>query len=339
MALLAQLAPVPRQRVDTNLGVVAAGAKLHTYAAGTLFNLPTFSDAALSVPNTNPLTASASGLFGPIYLSPAVSYRFLLNQSDDSTLIWDQDNILAPGTSIQVDTTTLIGTQNNLTVGVGCVLLKCNNASELVINGIAWPALQVPTDGQLLTVMSVGAGNVRLAYESVNSTNGTRLHNYVTSNDTWLAAGKGVAVYQYDTSILRWRMVAHEQGDWITPAFGSGAFTASTGNWTVAAGDVSVQAFYLKGRELLIAVNLVTTTISATPTSLIQQIPGGYTVPGSIAALLTTYIGNPAGVVTACRAQIVGSFISYFPTIAGTGNWTTVTDTCAIAGMFSCIAT
>src|SRR4051812_8950095 len=109
MALGAQLAPVGRQREFTNLGVFAPGAKWHTYAAGTLVNQATFSDSALTVPNANPLTASASGLFGPVYLSPGQAYRFLINQSDDSTLIWDQDNISDGTAGTVVDTTGVAG--------------------------------------------------------------------------------------------------------------------------------------------------------------------------------------------------------------------------------------
>lgn len=91
-----RLAPVARQRVLTDLGVVAPGALLHTYVGGTPSTpLATFSDDALTVQNANPVVASAGGLLPPVYLTPGLSYRFLLTDAGGST-IWDQDSILIP---------------------------------------------------------------------------------------------------------------------------------------------------------------------------------------------------------------------------------------------------
>jgi hypothetical protein len=72
----------------------------------------------------------------------------------------------------------------------------------------------------------------------------------------------------YDATTARWRLTTHEQGGWITPTYAAGNYTAQTGTWTVDAGDVTTQAYYLKGRTLTVAFNLVTTSVSATPTFL-----------------------------------------------------------------------
>jgi hypothetical protein len=90
------LAPVARQRVFTDLGVVAPGALLNTYIAGTPSTpLGTTSDAAGLVANTNPIVASAGGLFGPIYLVPATAYHMRLTDAA-GVLIWDQDPVSVP---------------------------------------------------------------------------------------------------------------------------------------------------------------------------------------------------------------------------------------------------
>jgi hypothetical protein len=94
------IAPVARQRVLTDLGVVAPGARLFTYVSGTPNTpLATTSDAAGLVPNTNPIVASAGGLFGPIYMPAGLAYHLVL-QTTDGLPIWDQDPVTGPGSSL-----------------------------------------------------------------------------------------------------------------------------------------------------------------------------------------------------------------------------------------------
>ena len=97
-----QLAPVPRQRILTDLGLVSPGALLHAYVGGTPSTpLPTFSDLALTVQNANPQVASTGGLFGPIYLTPGLDYHFVLTDASGATL-WDQDHVSVPATALLV---------------------------------------------------------------------------------------------------------------------------------------------------------------------------------------------------------------------------------------------
>ena len=53
--------PTARQRYYTNSGTPAAGCKLYTYAAGTTTPKATFTDAAGTVQNTNPITLDSKG--------------------------------------------------------------------------------------------------------------------------------------------------------------------------------------------------------------------------------------------------------------------------------------
>lgn len=102
---IAALSPDARQRVFNSLGVVLSGAKLQSYEAGTTTLLATYSDSALTVPNSNPAIADAGGLFGPIYLLPQ-AYKFELYDSND-LLVWSQDNCWDVGELLEATITAL----------------------------------------------------------------------------------------------------------------------------------------------------------------------------------------------------------------------------------------
>jgi hypothetical protein len=168
-------------------------------------------------------------------------------------------------TVFNVVTVTATGTQNDYAPGlIGNTLLRCNNATLLTISGLTGGY-----DGQIVRIVSVGAGQVDLAPQNTSSTAANRFINFAGSSGTLastsLAAGSGYAEYQYDATTARWRMIAHEQGAWITPTYAAGNYTASSGTWTVDAGDVTTQAYWLKGRTLTVAWILVSTSTSAGP--------------------------------------------------------------------------
>lgn len=139
-------------------------------------------------------------------------------------------------------TTTSTGTQNNFNPGTmtgEVVLLRCNNASDITINGIVAGA-----DGQILVLASIGAGNVILAHQNGGSTAANQLFNIATSGNTPLAAGAGSAIYVYDGTTQRWRLVSHEQGNFIayTPTWSSVATAPVLNNGT------AFGKYYLRGR-------------------------------------------------------------------------------------------
>lgn len=77
------------QAFDSN-GNPLVGGKLYTYAVGTTTPKSTYTNAALSSANTNPVILDARGE-AVIYLG-AGSYKFILKDADDST-IWSVDAI------------------------------------------------------------------------------------------------------------------------------------------------------------------------------------------------------------------------------------------------------
>jgi hypothetical protein len=77
--------------VDAN-GDPLAGAQLQFYATGTTTPQAVYTDDTLGTPLANPVVADSGGLFVPIFLNPAETYRAqLLNSA--GTLIADMDPI------------------------------------------------------------------------------------------------------------------------------------------------------------------------------------------------------------------------------------------------------
>ncbi|HEV8445441.1 MAG TPA: hypothetical protein VGQ44_01430 [Gemmatimonadaceae bacterium] len=170
-----------------------------------------------------------------------------------------------------VQTTTATGTQADFVLTAGCGLLRCNNATLLTLTGLA-----AGGDGQRLLIVSVGAGQVDLANQNTGSAVANRLINGVTGTRS-LTSGAGWALVEYDLVGTRWRVVGHEQGAWITPAYNAGDYTASGGTWTVDAGDVQVCVYKLTGKTLSFKMSLLTTSVSQICVALVRLLPGGFT--------------------------------------------------------------
>lgn len=164
-----------------------------------------------------------------------------------------------------MQTSTSTGTQNDFALAAGVQVLRLNNASLLTLNGFT-----AGVDGQRVSVVSVGAGQVDFAHQNAGSAAANRFINIATSGNTSLAAGVGTADFVYDGTTARWRLVDHEQGAWITRTFAAGNYTASSGTWTVA--SATRDAYWLKGRTLFYNF-VVTGTTSATPLNVRIAIP------------------------------------------------------------------
>jgi hypothetical protein len=90
---LSNLFSLPKQTPVTASGGIYSGSKAYFYRTGTSTPKDTYSDAALSVPNSNPVVADSGGLFGPIFLDTSdFEYRLTLKTSAD-VLIYTQDNV------------------------------------------------------------------------------------------------------------------------------------------------------------------------------------------------------------------------------------------------------
>lgn len=187
--------------------------------------------------------------------------------------IYDQIDALAIALAGGTQTTTVTGTQDNFALTTGCGLLRVNNASLVTFRGFS-----AGVDGQQLVVVSIGAGEVDFAHENTNSSAANRLHNFATVGNTPLAAGVGTAVFRYDGTTQRWRLIHHEQGAWISVPYSAGNFStfAGAGTWTVDSGDQKRFAYWLKGRTLHLSFNFNGTTVSSASAVLQVTPPGGF---------------------------------------------------------------
>jgi hypothetical protein len=192
---------------------------------------------------------------------------------------------------------TTTGTQTALAIptGTGPLTLYLNNASLLTVQGIA-----AGIADQLLFVFSKGAGQVDFAHLHASGTALGQLKLFATVGLTSLAAGSGVAVFQYDLTVTQWRLVAHEQGAWIRPAFNAGDFVGVAPlTWTVDAGDVSEYAYRLSGRTLTVAWYLAATTLSGTSGFALDiAIPAGLTTLGTMFGAPLPYYYAESGAPT-----------------------------------------
>lgn len=80
-----------RQQVSDDNGAPLSGATLDFYVTGTSTRKDTFSDAALTTANANPVVADSAGRFGDIFLA-AGDYKARLSCSD-GTVIWTTDPV------------------------------------------------------------------------------------------------------------------------------------------------------------------------------------------------------------------------------------------------------
>lgn len=92
---MAILSPSPKAQFFDANGNPLVGGKVFTYQAGTTTPLATYTTAAGSTPNANPVILDARGE-ADIWYAPGVSYKIILKTSTDQT-IWTVDNVAMSG--------------------------------------------------------------------------------------------------------------------------------------------------------------------------------------------------------------------------------------------------
>jgi hypothetical protein len=189
------------------------------------------------------------------------------------------------------------------------------------------------TPGQRLTIVSVGAGQIDLANQDSSSSAANRIITGLTGTIS-LAATAGRAVLQYDGTSQRWRVVEHDQGTYISPAFSSGDFTANGSmTWSVDSGDVLDYSYYLIGRRLLLNVYINNTTVGGTAnTTLLVKIPGGFTATRSVNMPIRVNDGSGAiqGLLASVSSQ---TNLQVFRALNLTTNWSLTTNATGVFGM------
>lgn len=201
----------------------------------------------------------------------------------NSTLVFANGNfsVVPTSTSTPVPgsfTVTTTGNIDNLNFNNAAVI-RMNNATLATIRG-----LLAGNDGQQVTIVSVGAGQVDLANQNSNSTAANRLINSISSLNTSLAPGVGFATYEYDATTARWRLINHTQGAAIsyTPSWSASVTNPAIGNGTLAGNYV------VRGTFVQFIINM-----TAGSTTTFGSGFWVFSTPSSIApsGLTTAYVG------------------------------------------------
>lgn len=261
--------------------------------------------------------------------STAPTLRRLIGIANTTTSL-----VLIPTAPIPANTSTITttGTQTALAIPFsdGPLTIFANNATLLTLQGVL-----AGKDGQTLTIYSIGAGQVDLANQNGSASAADRVINGVTGTIS-LAAGSGRAVLQYDLTTARWRVREHEQGAWITPTFAAGTYTGvGGGSWTLAAGDVTTQAYRLSGRTLQVMWTLVTTTVAGTVGNLsISNAAWGGLTATKAASARHAYSDNGGAEVLGSVSVTAAATVILINRIAG-ANWTAATDATSTTGQIT----
>lgn len=246
-----------------------------------------------------------------------------------------EDSWLFPPTASAapvVQTTTLTGAQADFVLWPNCSELRLNNATLITISGFA-----AGFDGQTLTLVSKGAGQVNLLHQDAGSAAANRNVNFVTSGLTPLAAGVGRATLKYDAVASRWILISHSQGAVIQVPFAAGNFTASgTMTWTNVT-QVNY-GYFLNGRVLFLVWNFGPSDVGGTLSfGLRVTLPNGYTT-STLGTFFGVYVRKNTNVdqYGSGSFQTVtggGTYIQFYRDMAlGQANWLTSAGECVIVG-------
>jgi hypothetical protein len=184
-------------------------------------------------------------------------------------------------------TSTATGTQNNWAPGlVGDTLISWSGASDLTVTGFAGGV-----SGQRIVFLNTGSAVAYFAHQSGSSSAGNKLRNFATGGSTPVAA-RGALVYHYDGN--DWRLVAHEQGAFISIAHNAANFTGLNAmTWTVDSADQVGYAYKMVGSDLIVTFQIDGTDVGGTADLALQvAIPGGFTATRLFMAVATV---NDAG--------------------------------------------
>jgi microcystin-dependent protein len=107
---MAVVSPTAKAQFIDAAGVPLAGGFLYTYVAGTTTPQATYTDAAASTPNSNPIVLDSRGEAN-IWLT-GTSYKFKLTDAN-GTEIWTVDNIAPPSTAVSPVFTTNVTIADN----------------------------------------------------------------------------------------------------------------------------------------------------------------------------------------------------------------------------------
>ena len=131
---LSSFGGVGAQFFDNN-GVILAGGKIHTYAAGTTTPAVTYTSSTGATPHANPIILNAAGRVpgGEIWLPAGVPYKFTLATSLDVSLAtYDNVSSIVAGAALLANLTGN-GSQTSFALPSAPI---SENSTNVYINGV-----------------------------------------------------------------------------------------------------------------------------------------------------------------------------------------------------------
>ncbi len=163
---MATISPVPKLQFSDQNGAPLAGGLVYTYEAGTTNLRTTYTTAAETTPNPNPIVLDASGQ-ADIFLQAGLGYKFVL-QNSLATTIWTVDNVTAAGTmSLQNANAVAItgGSMSGVTITGGSFAGNAANVTGVV--AIANGGTSSTTAAAALSALGAAAAGANVDITSV----------------------------------------------------------------------------------------------------------------------------------------------------------------------------
>lgn len=260
---------VPRLReqyVDGNSEVYAS-AKLYFYLSGTTTPTDTYSDSALTTPNTNPVVASANGLFGNIYLDPSKTYKAVLKTSADVTVftvdpVSSQTGQLLSVLSKTGNYTVSVSDGDDVVIFVDATLGNVTISLYTAIGNGGRKVRVIKTDAtantvtlDALTTETINGGLTYIVSAQYD------VANIVSDNSNWVVINAGANVRKVLSKTTTYSLVAADGDDVVVLA------DATSAAWTLSL----YTAVGNKGRRVTVkkidtSVNGITIDPSSTQT-------------------------------------------------------------------------
>lgn len=292
-----------------------AGRRLTIFCLGTTVEVQDQnggSSAANQVvcPSASGLTIATNGRMDLVY--------------DDTSNVWRASEMwieATPYTAVE-QTTTATGAQANFAPSAGdVVVIRCTGAAPVFSGfsgGVAARRLSLLCLGTSLRVLHQDGGSSAANQAICPSTNGL------------IVGLAGQIDLVYDDTTDRWRAFTVSAGAPLTPTFAAGDFTASAGNWTLTAPDVTTHAYSQVNKTLTVWLVVATTTVSTTPDYLRSAIPGGFTATkgaGSYAQIDDNAVAMAGVAAVDAAGTTIDYDIASGATFAAATNTTGVTAT------------
>lgn len=245
---------------DAN-GSSVPGGLIWTYQGGTSTPLVTYSDPALTIPNTNPIVADGAGRW-VAWVNPGTIYKLVYETpptppATHGAIIRTVDNL----SSVPLVSNSLVLTNHGVVIGQGASPLVATTPGTagyiLTSNGASADPTFQPSPA-FPNITNHGVVIAQGANPPVATTPGTA-GQVLTS--------QGPTADPVFTTLV---------SDWQTQTFNAADYSAvGGGTWTVAAGNRLTHRYRTIGKSIQIHVDIEPSTLAGTVTQLNINLPAG----------------------------------------------------------------